>query len=145
MSINAQDEQLIKDTLEEYATAYCAKDTDRLMEIFANVPNISIIGTGVDELCAGPQQIRSVLDRNFAEATATKFEWQWLNITIVDKSAAVAVTMNIHLNLDGEAIKVPIRWAIALVKTKDGWKWLHRHASAAAGSQDEGTAYPTDI
>lgn len=144
MSGNAQDQQCIKKTLEEYADAYCAKDTDRLMRIFADEAAISIIGTGADELCAGPQQIRRVFDRNFAEATATQFEWQWMNIAIVDNSAAVAVTMNIHLNLDGEAIKVPIRWAVALVKINGDWKWLHRHASAAAGSQDKGTAYPTD-
>jgi len=38
---------------------------------------------------------------------------------------------------------VPIRWTVSLVKIGTDWKWVHRHASSAASSQDEGTAYPT--
>ncbi|WP_419904849.1 nuclear transport factor 2 family protein [Kiloniella sp.] len=131
-------------TLEEYSAAYCAKDTDRLMRIFADDDSISLIGTGADELCAGPAAIREVFDRNFAEATANQFEWHWKQITIVGDSAVVAITLSIHLIFDGQAITVPIRWTVSLSRIDGVWKWLHRHASAAATSQDEGTAYPTD-
>ena len=40
-------------TLEEYAAAYCAKDLERLMAIFVDGEDISLIGTGADELCSG--------------------------------------------------------------------------------------------
>lgn len=33
---------------------------------------------------------------------------------------------------------------VSLVMTEASWKWVHRHASAAADSQDVGTAYPTE-
>lgn len=137
------DEAAILATLEEYANAYCAKDLHRLMAIFVDGQDISLIGTGADELCSGRKAVASVFERNFREATATLFEWDWKDIAVHESAATVAATLNIHLNIDNEDLVVPVRWTVSLVKTIVGWKWVHRHASAAAGSQDEGAAYPT--
>ncbi|MCP5075858.1 MAG: nuclear transport factor 2 family protein [Rhodobacteraceae bacterium] len=136
------DTEAVMATLEEYADAYCAKDTDRLMALFAPGDDISLIGTGADELCAGQSEVRAVFDRNFAEATATRFEWHWRHITVLGDSAVVAISLTIHLMIDDAPIQVPIRWTVSLARNNGAWKWLHRHASAAAGSQEEGSAYP---
>jgi len=130
-------------TLEEYTAAYCAKDTDRLIAIFAPGDDISLIGTGADELCAGRTDIRSVFERNFSQATATRFEWHWQHVVVCDSSAVVATSLTIHLNIDDVAVEVPIRWTVSLARRDSEWKWLHRHASSASGSQQDGTAYPS--
>lgn len=130
-------------TLDEYADAYCAKDLERLMAIFVKGEGISLIGTGADELCSGRAQVAGVFERNFRDATAKQFAWKWKDIAVHGSAATVAVTLDIHLELDGENLTVPIRWTVSLVKVGEDWKWVHRHASAAAGSQDEGRAYPT--
>lgn len=131
-------------TLDAYADAYCAKDLDRLMALFDAGEDISVIGTGADELCYGQDQIRALFARNFAEATADKFAWDWTKVTVRDDSAVVATTLTIHIDLDGEKLQVPIRWTVVLKQTDGKWLWLHRNASAAAGGQDDGEAYPTD-
>ena len=138
------EETAVLATLEEYATAYCTKDSNRLMAVFDDGEAISMIGTGADELCEGRKQVRSVFERNFAEATATRFEWHWKHVIVTGNCAVVAVTLTIYLDLSDKSIKVPIRWTVSLVQRAGEWKWLHRHASAAAGSQDEGKAYPVD-
>jgi len=130
-------------TLEEYAVAYCAKDLDRLMAIFVDGEGISLIGTGADELCSGRTAIAAIFERNFRDATAKKFEWNWKDVAIHGGAATVAITLNIHLEINDESLVVPLRWSVSLVKTDGGWKWVHRHASSAASSQDEGSAYPT--
>ncbi|PSL21386.1 nuclear transport factor 2 family protein [Shimia abyssi] len=129
-------------TLEEYAAAYCAKDLDRLMAIFVDGQGISLIGTGADELCSGREAVAAVFERNFRDATATRFEWDWKDVAIYRGAATVAVTLNIHLEIEGEPLVVPVRWTVSLVEVSNEWKWVHRHASSAASSQDEGTAYP---
>ena len=136
------DRELILDTLEVYADAYCAKDLDRLMSIFVDGEAVSLIGTGEDELCSGRNEIASVFSRNFRDATATRFEWGWKDVSIHGDAATVAIALIIHLIANEEEVLVPVRWTVSLVNTTSGWKWVHRHASAAAGSQDEGTAYP---
>ncbi len=130
-------------TLETYAQAYCEKDLDRLMALFDVGDDVSVIGTGADELCVGRDRIERLFRRNFAEATAEKFEWHWTKVTIRANAGVVATTLTIHLDIEGEKLQVPLRWTVSL-RQKDGvWLWLHRHASLAAGGQDEGAAYPT--
>jgi ketosteroid isomerase-like protein len=134
----------LRATLEEYAEAYCAKDVDRLMALFDGGDDISVIGTGADELCYGPAAIRELFQRNFREATAERFEWHWTKVTLREDTGVIATTLTIHLDLDGRKVAVPLRWTVTLHRKDGSWRWLHRHASSAAGSQDEGTAYPMD-
>jgi ketosteroid isomerase-like protein len=130
-------------TLDAYATAYCGKDIDRLMALFDGGDDVSVIGTGADELCSGTNAIRELFKRNFHEATAERFEWHWRRTTVRGDSAVVATTLTIHLDADGQKLAVPLRWTVALRKHEGRWLWLHRHASSAARGQDEGKAYPT--
>ncbi|MGF1755776.1 nuclear transport factor 2 family protein [Vibrio makurazakiensis] len=128
-------------TLEDYAKAYCAKDIDALMLVFDSNENISVIGTGEDELCSGIQSVKKLFLRNFSEASATQFEWGWSDIVVSDKCAVVSQCLTIHLKTEQGAICVPIRWTVVLKKT-DRWVWLHRHASTASSAQVKGQAYP---
>jgi ketosteroid isomerase-like protein len=138
--MTARDDVL--ETLEDYADAYCAKDIKQLMSVFDGGEDISLIGTGADELCSGQSAVQAVFVRNFAEATATRFEWHWKHVTVVDDFAVVAITLTIHLDTPDGKLQVPIRWTVSLIRKSGRWFWLHRHASAAAMSQEEGTAYP---
>lgn len=138
------EEDKVMATLEDYADAYCAKDVNRLMSLFVEGEEISLIGTGADELCSGREEIALVFKRNFRDATATRFEWKWKDISIHGDAATVAITLKIHLKMGDEKLAVPVRWTVSQVKTDAGWKWVHRHASAAATSQDPGSAYPTE-
>ena len=52
------EEETVLATLEEYAEAYCSKDIDRLMALFDDGDDISLIGTGADELCTGRSKSR---------------------------------------------------------------------------------------
>lgn len=134
---------LVLATLEKYAEAYCAKDIDRLMAIFVDGESISLIGTGSDELCSGKEAVIAIFQGNFRDATATRFQWGWKSTAIHGDSATIAIALNIHLKIDDEALVVPVRWTVSLAMTEAGWKWVHRHASAAADSQQRGSAYPT--
>jgi len=137
------EEQNIKTTLEDYAKAYCAKDIDSLMHVFDDSDDISVIGTGADELCAGRLSVRELFKRNFAEATANQFEWRWSNIMISNDHAVVAISLVIYLEYQGSNLEIPIRWSVVLRKKKR-WLWLHRHASSPALNQEEGQAYPQE-
>ncbi len=138
------DQEKILATFEDYASTYCAKDIDGLMAVFDDGSNISMIGTGADELCETREAIADVFDRNFKDATAKLFEWHWRQVTITGDAAVVAATLTIHLETDDGALSVPIRWTVGLVRRENGWKWTHRHASAAATAQKSGAAYPSE-
>lgn len=130
-------------TLQTYADAYCSKNIDALMELFGDGDDISVIGTGQNELCSTRDQVRELFQHNFAEATATRFDFEWTHAIVNGNAGVIAATLVIHLDVDGQHMRVPLRWTVAAVRTDDGWVWLHRHASSPAGSQPDGAAYPT--
>ena len=132
----------IKSTLNNYAKAYSDKDIDALMSVFDDSDNISVIGTGSDELCVGREEVRNLFIRNFKEATANKFEWNWIDIRLLENHAVVSVTLTIHLNYNNAQQQVPIRWTVVLKHKNNRWVWIHRNASVASINQDEGMAYP---
>lgn len=134
----------IKSTLEDYAKSYCAKDIDAMMLVFDNSDNISVIGTGADELCVGREKVKDLFLRNFNEATASKFEWNWIDVRISENHAVTSVTLTIHLEYKGQQLKVPVRWTVVLKNENGKWVWIHRNASTAASSQDDGQAYPKE-
>ncbi len=136
--------EAIKSTLEDYADAYCAKDIDALMRVFDDTDNISVIGTGADELCVGRDAVKELFLRNFDEATANKFEWDWVDTRISSDHAVISATLSIHLEYMENQLTVPVRWTVVLKNENSRWVWIHRHASTAASNQDEGQAYPKD-
>jgi len=70
------DEQNILATLEEYAAAYCSKDTDRLMALFDDGDDITLIGIGADELCAGRADVPIRWTVSLVRQGGT---WRWLH------------------------------------------------------------------
>ncbi|MCP3974490.1 MAG: nuclear transport factor 2 family protein [bacterium] len=82
--------------------------------------------------------------RNFDEATAERFDWHWTQATVRGDTGVIAIALTIHLQTDGRPVEVPLRWIVGAVRHDGTGRWLHRHASSAASSQDEGTAYPTE-
>ncbi|MCP3687471.1 MAG: nuclear transport factor 2 family protein [Gammaproteobacteria bacterium] len=71
------EEQSIMATLEDYATAYCAKDIDALMNVFVDGESISLIGTGGDELCGDREAVKNVFIRNFEAQLAAPLQLAW--------------------------------------------------------------------
>lgn len=129
-------------TLDDYANAYCARDIEAMMAVFDNSDEISVIGTGMEELCSGRSEVRRLFLRNFRDAHANRFEWDWVRATVDGDFAVIAVTLKIDLDLDGKQILVPLRWTVALRRSGDRWVWIHRHASTSASDQSSGRAYP---
>lgn len=130
-------------TLDDYADAYCARDIEAMMSVFDDGDDISVIGTGTEELCSGRSEVKDLFLRNFRDAHAKRFEWGWVRATVIGDFAVVAVTLKINLAMDGEEVQVPLRWTVALRRSGNRWVWIHRHASTSASDQGSGKAYPS--
>ncbi len=54
------EKEAIMATLDDYASVYCDKDIGALMKVFVDSDDISLIGTGSDELCGGREAVQSL-------------------------------------------------------------------------------------
>ena len=68
------------------------------MALFDDGDDISVIGTGQDELGSGQSSVRGLFERNFAEATATDFAWHWTLVTVRGDTAAVAASLRVGVH-----------------------------------------------
>ncbi|HLG09590.1 MAG TPA: nuclear transport factor 2 family protein [Gaiellaceae bacterium] len=142
MRLDREAEEAVLATLDRYAERYGAKDVDGVTELFADDPDVVLIGTGADERWVGRREIRRQFARNFAEAERTHFEWVSQHVAAAGNGAWVAADAIVHVVVEGVERSIPIRFTVVLEQRDGVWVWLHRHASVAAGGQSSGTAYP---
>ena len=135
-------EEAVCGTLDRYAERYGAKDVDGVTELFADDPDVLLIGTGADERWVGRPEVRRQFGRNFAEAERTRFEWISRHVVAAGDAAWVAADAVVHVTVDGAERSIPIRFTVVLEQRDGDWVWLHRHASVAAEGQPSGAAYP---
>jgi len=140
--LSDEDRRLVLETLDSYAERYNAKDVDGVTSLFSRDSDVVLFGTGADELWVGYEDVRRQFARNFAEAEAVRFEWTWRHVSGTETSAWAATTANVHVTVGGARRTIPIRFSVALERHDGDWKWVHRHASVAAGGQGAGVAYP---
>lgn len=142
MPLSEDDHRCVLETLDAYAERYDAKDVDGVTSLFARDDDVVLFGTGADELWVGYDAVRAQFARNFAEAEAVHFEWTWRHVSGAEASAWAATTANVHVTVGGVTRTISIRFSVALEQREGEWKWVHRHASVAAGGQGAGVAYP---
>jgi uncharacterized protein (TIGR02246 family) len=142
MRLDREPEAAVLATLDRYAERYGEKDVDGVTELFADDPDVILIGTGADERWVGRREIRRQFARNFAEAERTRFEWVSRHVAATGDGAWVAADAVVHVVVDGVERSIPIRFTVVLEQRDGVWVWLHRHASVAAEGQSSGTAYP---
>ena len=142
MRLDDAAERAVLGTLDRYAEQYGAKDVDSVTELFADDPDVLLIGTGADERWVGKSEVRRQFARNFAEAQRTRFEWVSRHVAAAGDAAWVAADAVVHVTVGGQERSIPIRFTVVLERQDGAWRWLHRHASVAAGNQQSGAAYP---
>jgi uncharacterized protein (TIGR02246 family) len=142
MRLDDESERAVLETLDRYAGRYGAKDVDGVTELFADDPDVLLIGTGADERWLGKTEVRRQFVRNFSEAGQTRFEWISRHVAAAGDAAWVAAEAVVHATVDGRELSIPLRFTVVLEHGEQGWRWLHRHASVAAAGQSSGTAYP---
>lgn len=142
MKLDMSAEEAVLATLDRYAELYGAKDVDGVTALFADDPDVLVIGTGADERPRGRNEIRVLFARNFAEAEQTRFEWTWRRVAAAGDGAWVAAEAVVHVTIGGAETAIPIRFTVVLEQRNGAWVWLHRHASTAAAGQQSGRAYP---
>ncbi len=143
MKLDSKTENAVLRTLDRYAERYGAKDADDVTDLFADDPDVLLIGTGADERWIGKAEVRLQFERNFAEAERTRFEWRSRHIAAAGNAAWVAADAVVHVTVAGEDRSIPIRFTVVLEERDGIWRWLHRHAFVGAEGQSSGTAYPT--
>lgn len=128
-------ETAILATLENYANAYNTHDIDAIMALWADDPDVLLIGTGPDEKRIGIAEVRRQFAHNFARAKTLLFEFTNAVVSIYEDKAIVVANADVRTLVDDQIIQFSLRMTIILKYSQNRWWWVHRHAATLSHDQ----------
>ena len=142
MKADAKTEAAVMSTLRKLFEGYESRDMDSLLSGFAPDPDLVLIGTGADEKGLGLNEVRSHLERSWAQSEAASIELGWSRVSAAGSVAWVAGDAIIHARVNGQEISFPVRFTAVLEERKGEWLLMQLHDSMPSSEQAEGESFP---
>src|SRR5206468_6956907 len=122
-----------------------SRDVDGAMALFADDPNVVLLGTGVDEARTGHAAIREQIERDLTQSDALSWTLSPQNISAAGAVAWTSGDVVVRVSMGGQTLDIPHR--LTTVLERRGAKWLiqQMHLSFANGAQVVGQSYPTNL
>lgn len=143
MKADASAEAAVKAVLNQFAESYKARDTDALIALFAQDPDVMIYGTGADEKRVGVAEIKAQVERDWAQSEAGSVSYGWTSISAAGSVAWAASDVSFDAIVGGEEFSLSARLTAVLEKRRDKWLLVQVHFSFPATGQEEGESFPT--
>lgn len=142
MKADAQTEAEIKALVEDVWKEYARKDIDACLGLWTSDPDLVAIGTGVDELRLGPEELRSGLERDFEQAENIEITTEWLRISAAGNVAWSAANVRLTATVSGDTATLLCRLTNVYEKRNGTWRIMLLHLSLPAAEQESGHSWP---
>ena len=143
MKADPKTEAAVMSVVKRWFEAFAKRDIDGVMAFFAPEPDVIAIGTGNDEKCVGPIEIKAILERAFAQFREASVKFGWHSVSVIGSVALVAADAVLSMKTSDREITEHIRLTVALQGRGDKWLIIQWHDSVPAAGQEEGQAFAT--
>jgi uncharacterized protein (TIGR02246 family) len=133
----------VRAVLDALSEAYGRKDVEAIAGLFADDPDASVIGTGVDEKRFGRAGLREQLERDFAEAESLGVSVEDVRISGAGPVAWAVADAVVRATVEGESLDFPLRMSAVLEARAGSWLIQHAHFSAPMAGQEGGESFPS--
>jgi hypothetical protein len=107
-------------------------------------PDMVAIGTGGDEKCIGPTELKAVAERAFAQSEDASCKIGWHSVSVAGSVAWVAADIIFQVKTGGREVSLPLRETAVLERRGSRWLIVQSHDSLPAAGQKEGEAWPRE-
>ena len=143
MKSDARTEAGVMAVMNQYNESYAKRDVEGVLSLFAPDTDIVTIGTGADERRIGRQELKTQLERDFAQSEAASIEFLWHSVSAAGLVAWLAADCIAHVKMtDGQEIKLTARLTAVLEKRQGQWLILQLHTSVPMAGQTDGQSFP---
>jgi len=145
MKADPRTEAEVMHVLSRIVETASSRDVDGAMALFADDPNVFLLGTGVDEARTGHAAIREQIERDLTQSDALSWTLSPQNISAAGSVAWTSGDVVVRVSIGGQTLDIPHR--LTTVLERRGAKWLiqQMHLSFANGAQVVGQSYPTNL
>jgi uncharacterized protein (TIGR02246 family) len=138
MKADARIDAQVRSTLRRFADAYAARDLQAVMGCFAEDDNIVLYGTGADEKRVGPSEIRTQVERDWAQTDRIAMVFERVSVVAAGRVAWAAVDGAFNFTVGDESGELSARMTFVLEERNGEWSIAHAHFSVPAAGQEEG-------
>ena len=138
MKADARIDAQVRSTLRRLADAYAARDLKAVMGCFAEDDDIVLYGTGADEKRVGPSEIRTQVERDWAQTDRIAMVFERVSVAAAGRVAWAAVDGAFNVTVGGESGELSARITFVLEERNGEWSIVHAHFSVPAAGQEEG-------
>ena len=120
-------------------------DVDGAIALFADDPDVFLLGSGVDEARTGHAAIREQIERDLTQSDALSWILFPQSISAAGSVAWTSGDVVVRVTMGGQTLDIPHR--LTTVLECRGGKWLlqQMHLSFANGAQVVGQSFPTNL
>jgi ketosteroid isomerase-like protein len=68
-------EAAVMDVMNKWRASHAARDIDAIMALYAPDPDVVVIGTGANERCVGPTEIKALHELEWSQSEAGSIEF----------------------------------------------------------------------
>ncbi len=138
-----KEERVIFESYMKYFSSYSSRNWEKMIETFH--PDISVVGTGLDEVNLTSVRAMEFFRREFEQAPEMLgYQITDAHVQIISEDTSVVVlTCDMEFRTNSQTYYVPDNRTTAVMKkTPEGWKLIHGHWSQPAMGQDIGESIP---
>jgi len=145
MKANPRTEAAILEVLSQVVERASSGDVDGAATLFADDPDVFLLGSGVDEARTGKAAIREQIMRDLNQSEALSWILSPQTISAAGSVAWTSGDVVVRVTMGGRTMDIPHRLTTVLECRDGAWRIQQLHLSFANGAQVVGQSYPTNL
>jgi len=146
MKADSKTEAEVIAVLDRLAEAYNNRDAEAVMALFVGDADLVLFGTGVDERCVGPAEVRAQFERDMLQSESADWRRKWVSVSASGTVAWAACEIMLSWRAFGHDGTIPLaRWTVVMERRQGRWLIVHSNVAIPPSEQAEGQSWPTPI
>ena len=129
MKADPKTEAAVVAVVKQWFEAFANGDMDSVLAFVAPDSDVVVIGTGKDDKCIGPTELKNAAERAFAETKGASVNIGWHSVSTVGSLAWVAAEVTFQGKTSKGEIYLPLRYTGVLEQRENGWLIVQSHDS----------------
>lgn len=143
MKADQQTTSEVKETLHRFSDAFRQRDMNSLISLLAPDPDVTFVGTGVDEERVGSSEIQAQFRRDWAQSESTAIDLDRVSVSGHGPVAWIAGDCTLKATASGKEMSFPGRLTAVMEKRDGHWLIEQWHLSMPMAGQETGHSFPS--
>lgn len=143
MNADEQTTSEVKEVLTHFGESFSRRDMGSLSDLIAPDPDVTFIGTGVDEERVGISEIKEQIQRDWAQSESASIDWGRVSVSAQGTVAWVAADVMLKARASGREMTFPGRITAVMDKRDGRWLIDQLHMSVPMAGQEKGQSFPS--